>query len=882
MKDETPITVHRGDYIPPVFAVESIELHFELAGEETKVHATSQFRRRDGESTAAPLVLDGQDMKLLRLAIDGQELSESEYTIGPETLQIDNVPNAFTLEITSGLDPTSNKSLEGLYVSSDNYCTQCEAEGFRKITWFPDRPDVMTRFRTRITANKKQCPILLSNGNRVESGDLDADTHYAVWEDPFPKPCYLFALVAGDLVYREDHFVTMTGKKVTLQIFVEKGNLEKTEHCMISLKNSMTWDEKRFGREYDLDIFMLVAVGDFNMGAMENKGLNIFNSKYVLAEPDTATDYDYQNIEGIVGHEYFHNWSGNRVTCRDWFQLSLKEGFTVFRDQEFSADMGSRAVKRIADVSRLRAGQFPEDAGPTAHPVRPDSYLEISNFYTATVYEKGAEVVRILHSILGEENFRKGTDLYFERHDGQAVTCEDFAKAMEDANGVDLTQFRLWYSQSGTPRVIVSSRYDKEQKTFHLDTQQVLPPTPGQPEKDPMVLPMRVGLIGQNATDLPLQLEGETMEGETPTCRTLHITESKQSFTFVNIPSRPVASLFRNFSAPIHLETDHSLEDWIFQMANDSDPFNRWEASQTLSTRIILEIVSSLQNKNEPYAPEAYIRAFGSNLAKSVSDPALFSRILSLPSEIILAESMEVIDSENIYLAKDWLIRSLAVSYAPLLEQVYHELNENAPYSIEPSQIGKRALRNTCLRYLMCLTASDQGGLAANQYHKATNMTDRMAALACLSRQDRAVREAALADFYGRWKSDPLVIDKWFELQAISPREETLAEVQNLTRHSQFNIKNPNKVRALIGSFAIANPYRFHTEGEKAYVFLADQILLLDTFNPQIAARLLTPLARWRRFDEARQEAMTSQLRRLIGRKGVSKDVYEIVSKSLG
>ena len=881
MKDASPRTIHRADYVAPTFHVESIHLHFELHETKTQVRAVSTWKRTAEADSLCDLALDGQDMSLVRIRMNEKELDPSQYSLTEEKLTLIAPPDSFTLDITSQLSPLTNKSLEGLYVSSGNFCTQCEAEGFRKITWFLDRPDVMARYKTHIIADQDKYPVMLSNGNKLEEGSLPNGRHYVVWEDPHPKPSYLFALVAGQLVHREDTFTTMHGRDVTLQVYVEDGNLDKTEHCMASLKNAMVWDEKRFGREYDLDIFMIVAVGDFNMGAMENKGLNLFNSKYVLAKPDTATDQDYMLIEGIVGHEYFHNWSGNRVTCRDWFQLSLKEGFTVFRDQEFSADLGSPVVKRIGDISRLRAGQFPEDAGPTAHPVRPDSYVEISNFYTATVYDKGAEVVRMLHTLLGEDVFRQGSDLYFSRHDGQAVTCEDFVVAMEEASGIDLKQFRLWYSQAGTPRIIVKTEFDHTNESFTMRFKQVLPKTPGQPEKDPMLIPITMGLLDPSGKDLPLVIDGENHPDSGKTTRTVQLTQDEQSFTFLNITNQPIPSLFRNFSAPVHLEMERSMQDWIFQMSHDSDLFNRWEASQTLSTQIILNIVEKRQRGEEPSLPEEYVRAFGANLAKSVLDPAIFTRILSLPSEIVLAESMTTIDPENIHHARKWLTEQLAKAFAPVLLQTYHEQEQKGPYAISAEAIGRRALRNACLSFLMSQTSPEHGGLAEEQYATATNMTDRIAALVCLTRQDARVREPIFSDFFQRWKNDPLVIDKWFELQATSPAEETFEHVQSLTQHASFDIENPNKVRALLGTFTMANPYRFHTEGDSAYAFLTDRILQIDAFNPQVAARLITPLARWRRHAQHRRLAMKEQLQRIVDTQGASKDIFEIASKSL-
>lgn len=878
MKENNPVAIRREDYRPPPYTARHIDLTFELDPEQTRVTAVTELVRADGTPADAPLVLLGQHLQLVSASIDGQPLAPEAYQVDGESLTIADVPGSFKLTTVSTLNPSANKALEGLYVSSGNFCTQCEAEGFRRITWSLDRPDVMARYRTRLEADLAHYPVLLSNGNLVDSGELDGGRHYAVWEDPFPKPSYLFALVAGNLVRAEDTFTTRSGRKVDLHVYVQAEDLDQTGHCMASLKRAMRWDEEAFGREYDLDIYMIVAVRDFNMGAMENKGLNIFNTKYVLARADTATDNDFLNVESVVAHEYFHNWSGNRVTCRDWFQLSLKEGFTVYRDQEFSADVGSRALKRIQDVQRLQAAQFPEDAGPTAHPIRPDEYVEINNFYTATVYEKGAEVVRMLHTLLGAEGFRQGSDAYFDRHDGQAVTCEDFVAALEDSSGRDLTQFRRWYAQAGTPTVRAQGSHDAAKKQYTLTLSQRTPATPGQPSKQAMPIPVRLGLLGPEGGDLPLRLAGET--SAQGTTRLLELTDQEQSFTFEDMPQRPTASLLRGFSAPVKLETDSTDKDLLLRMAHDSDPFNRWEASQTLAQRRVFEAMQAGQLGREPRLDQAFIDAFAKALTGD-SDPALLAQALALPAETVLADRSTDVDPEAIHAARSAVRRQLAEALEQPLRQRYDSLSDTGPYSLEADAMGRRSLRNLCLSYLMSITPEGDGGLAETQFEQATNMTDQIAAMALLVHVTGPARERALASFYTRYEHEALVVDKWFATQAMSQRPDTLSHIAGLLEHPAFDRQNPNRVRALVDSFASANPLRFHAADGSGYEFLADRVLDVNAFNPQVASRLLTPLCRFARYEKGRRTRMVGQLDRIRASGELSADVLEQVTKAL-
>jgi aminopeptidase N len=878
MKESTPVVIRREDYRPPPYTIEAIDLEFELNEQATRVTAESSVVRTEHGADDAPLVLDGQFMALVSVAIDGRALPSSDYTLTPDTLIIPRVPRQFALKIVGTLNPSANKALEGLYVSGGNYCTQCEAEGFRRITWFLDRPDVMARYSTRIVADKARYPVLLSNGNLVERGDLADGKHFALWRDPFLKPSYLFALVAGNLAVREDTFTTRSGRDVKLQVYVAREHLDQTEHCLSSLKRAMKWDEEVFGREYDLDIYMIVAVRDFNMGAMENKGLNIFNTKYVLARPDTATDADFVNVEAVVAHEYFHNWSGNRVTCRDWFQLSLKEGFTVFRDQEFSADVHSRALKRIQDVQRLLAAQFPEDAGPSAHPVRPDAYSEINNFYTPTVYEKGAEVVRMLQTLLGPETFRRGCDLYFDRHDGQAVTCDDFVQAHIDASGADLALFKRWYSQAGTPVVQARSSYDASDRSFRLTLSQFVPPTPGQPEKLPMHIPVRVGLLDANGDDLPLRLRGETSAG--PTTRLLELREQSQTFTFVDVPARPTPSLLRGFSAPVRLDSDCSDQDLLLRMAHDSDPYCRWDAAQSLSQRRILQVIQARSQGGSPELDAAFLDAFGSAL-RGDADPQLLAQALTLPSESVIADRIEQVDPELVHAARSFVESTLARAHEQLLRARYESLSSDEAHELSPEAMGRRSLRNVCLRYLTAGSDFRDATLARRQFEAADNMTDMLAALACLTHVRGSDRDEALAAFYRRFKGEALVVDKWFAVQAASQLPDTLDQVRALLDHEAFQLDNPNRARSLIDSFSSGNPVRFHESSGRGYVFLRERVLEIDRFNGQVAARMVGPLTRFQRFEPNRRALMLGELQHILAQGSLSPDLEEQVGKAI-
>jgi aminopeptidase N len=757
-------------------------------------------------------------------------------------------------------------------------CTQCEAEGFRKITYYLDRPDVMARFRTTIIADKNRYPVLLSNGNKVGHGELSENRHWVTWEDPFDKPCYLFALVAGQLHCVEGSFTTQSGRNISLQIFVEQHDLDKCDHALQSLKNAMRWDEEVYGREYDLDLYMIVAVSHFNMGAMENKGLNVFNTKYVLARPDTATDSDYEHIEGVIGHEYFHNWTGNRITCRDWFQLSLKEGFTVFRDQEFTGDRTSKAVKRIEDVNMLRTRQFAEDAGPLAHPIRPDSYMEINNFYTLTVYEKGAEVVRMIHTLLGAEGFRKGSDLYFERHDGQAVTCDDFVKAMEDANGADLARFRHWYSQAGTPVLTVRQHYESAGQTLTLTIAQSCPPTPGQPVKELLHIPVKVGLINRDGSVASCKLQDSDQASDEVT---LSVTEAEQSFTFEGLAQQPVISLLRGFSAPVKLDMDYSLEELAFLLSHDSDTFNRWEAGQQLAGAIITGLIEDCQNGRDMHLDPIIVEAFRKVLEQPWDDLSYFSLLLDLPSETYLAEQMQVVDVEAIHKAREFVKRTLAQHLQSQFQALYQANHRDESGQFDAGAIGRRRIKNTSLSYLSKLENADIQGWAEQQFKTARNMTDQMAALTAIVNNPHPATRQCLMDFYQQWRDEALVIDKWFTLQATSPMPGTYATVQALMAHDAFDLKNPNRVRSLIGAFSQANQLHFHAADGQGYQFLADQIIALNTINPQVASRMLSALTQWRRYDEGRQALMKAQLERIMGTENISKDVYEVASKSL-
>jgi aminopeptidase N len=874
-KENSPKTIYLKEYTAPDYFIEKVELDFTLKETATTVKSTMSISRKT--DLALPLILDGKELILKNIAIDGRALSENEYKIEGEQLTILSVPELFQLEISTEINPKDNTALEGLYLSSSNYCTQCEAQGFRRISYYLDRPDNMAIFTTTITADKKQYPVLLSNGNQVDAGD-DGDMHWVKWHDPFPKPSYLFALVAGNLVKISDSFNTISDRNIALEIFVEPVNKDKCSFAMESLKKAMRWDEEVYGREYDLDIYMIVAVDDFNMGAMENKGLNVFNSKYVLAKSDTATDSDYEGIEGVIAHEYFHNWTGNRITCRDWFQLSLKEGLTVFRDQEFSADMQSRSVKRIQDVRILRTAQFAQDAGPMAHPIRPDSYMEISNFYTVTVYNKGAEVIRMIHQLLGAEGFRRGTDLYFQRHDNQAVTTEDFVAAMSDANDADLEQFKNWYSQAGTPALHVSSNYDAAEKRYDLTISQSCPATPEQEIKQPFHIPVVVGLLGVDGKDVPLHLSADYAQPEREAV--LNIKNETQTFSFYQIDAEPVPSILRGFSAPVKVHYDYSDSDLIFLMANDSDEFNRWDASQTYVVKVIERLIEDYNQDKSLVLDEAYSAAFAKTLSDKNLDKALIAEALSLPSENYLSEMLDVVDVDAIHHVREFLKQALAIAHQSEFLQGYQE-NQVGDYCVTAEDIAVRQFKNLCLGYLMELPEEKFVDMAQTQFSNNNNMTDQISALHLLVNRDCPERDAALQQFYDQWHHEPLVLDKWFSLQASSRLPSTPDNVRNLLQHADFNIKNPNRVRSLVGVFAAANPYYFHAKNGDGYEFLAEQVIKLDTLNPQIAARLVSVFTRWKKYDQHRQNLILEKLRQIKETNGLSKDVYEIVSKSL-
>lgn len=885
MRDAQASTIYLKDYSAPDFLIDKTELRFELFETHALVHSNLELRRNpDSANRAAALVLDGCELALQSLSIDGVELAEGGYRVEEESLVVDRVPDQFSLQCITRFEPQNNSSLEGLYKSGGMFCTQCEAEGFRKITYYLDRPDVMSVYTVTIEAERASYPVLLSNGNLQNAETLANGQHRAVWHDPHRKPAYLFALVAGDLQRVSDNFVTRSGRKVDLHIYVEAKDLDKCDHAMLSLKNAMRWDEEVYGREYDLDIFNIVAVDDFNMGAMENKSLNIFNTSCVLANPETTTDAGYQRVEGVVAHEYFHNWSGNRVTCRDWFQLSLKEGFTVFRDSQFSADMGSEVVKRVEDVGLLRTAQFAEDAGPMAHPVRPDSYMEISNFYTVTIYEKGAEVVRMIHTLLGPEQFRAGSDLYFERHDGQAVTCEDFVKAMEDASGRDLTQFRRWYSQAGTPVVHLKGHYDAQRETYTLDVSQSCPATPGQAQKQPFHIPLAMGLVGE-AGSLPLVLEGEVADPETSdnTNLVLNITDAQQQFVFTDVKEAPVPSLFRGFSAPVKTHFEYNRDDLLFLMQNDSDGFNRWEASQQLGVQALTDMVAAHQAGESLGLDERLIQAGRSLLANDSLDPAMVALMLALPSEAYLAELMQPVDVLAIHNARSQARLELAMALHDDLLLTYRRLAmSQGDYAPSADQIARRSLKNLALQYLMLLPESDALSLCVAQLNGADNMTDRIAALVALINSDHETETAeALGRFYQNWKHEPLVVNQWFQVQACCQRPDTLSRVKQLLDHPAFDMRNPNKVRSVIGVFCGQNAVNFHQLDGAGYRFLADQVIQLNRSNPQIASRLLGPLSKWQKFLPQQQALMKAELERIAAEPKLSRDVFEIVSKSL-
>jgi aminopeptidase N len=879
MRTDTPQAIYRQDYTPPSYLVDTVELGFDLDPARTIV-ANRMTMRRNPDSAQREIELYGEDIELVALRLNGKTLGKRDYRIEGNLLRIPNAPEEVTLEIESLCAPGKNTSLSGLYVSNGNFFTQCEAEGFRRITWFPDRPDVMARYTVMLRADKVRYPVLLSNGNLIEEGELGDGRHYAKWEDPFKKPSYLFALVAASLVCQEERFRLADGRDVLLQVWVEEGNLDKTDYAMQSLKKSIRWDEERFGLELDLDRFMIVAVGDFNMGAMENKGLNIFNTKYVLANPRVATDVDFQGIEAVVGHEYFHNWTGNRVTCRDWFQLSLKEGLTVFRDQEFSGDMigtdSGRAVNRIDQVRTLRQAQFPEDAGPMAHPVRPDSFVEINNFYTVTVYEKGAEVVRMYQTLLGRDGFRKGMDLYFERHDGGAVECDDFRRAMADANGRDLAQFERWYSQAGTPVVRARMRYDQGTRAVELTLSQSCPATPGQARKLPFHIPVAVGLLGKDGRDLPLVIDGE----QRGTTAVLELTDAEQTFRFTGIGEQPTPSILRDFSAPVVLEYDYSDQDLLHLFSHDSDPVNRWEAGQRLAMARLLKLTAEVSGGGRMLLDDTFVEALRRVLTDDRLDPAFREQALLLPTESMIAEQTEVVHPLSIHMARQFVRESIGKRLRAELLAAYAANQTPGEYSPDAGSIGKRALKNLALSCLAAASDPEAIALAEKQFDEAGNMTDRAAALAALVHARVPAADDALARFYDEFEKEPLVVDKWFVMQATAPSTD-VAAVRALMKHPAFTLKNPNRARSLVSAFCTANPVQFHVPDGSGYAFWAEQVIALDALNPQVASRLARAMDRWRRYAPALQVHMKKALQQVSGQKKLSNDVREVVSKAL-
>jgi aminopeptidase N len=878
MRTEEPRAVRLQDYRPPDWLIETVELDVSLHPTATTVRARLKIKL-NAAGTPAPLVLDGEELTLRSLALDGKPLPEANYVATSDRLTIAQPPNReFSLDIETVIDPTGNTQLMGLYRAGATYCTQCEAEGFRRITYFLDRPDVMAVYTTRIEAEKKEAAVLLSNGNLIAQGNVPGTSrHFAVWHDPFPKPSYLFALVGGNLAYVEDSFTTMSGRKVALAIYVEPGKEERCPYAMDSLKRSMRWDETAFGCEYDLDIFMIVAVSAFNMGAMENKGLNVFNDKYVLASPASATDSDYAGIEAVIAHEYFHNWTGDRITCRDWFQLCLKEGLTVFRDQEFTADQRSRAVERISDVRGLRSHQFVEDAGPLAHPVRPELYREINNFYTSTVYDKGAEVVRMIRTLLGPATFREGMDLYFTRHDGEAATIEQFVQCFADVSGRDMTQFMRWYSQAGTPEVKVAPHYDSRARTYRLDITQTVPPTAGQPNKEPMVIPLALGLVGESGNDLPLILDGEPL-----TSGVIELTRPSQTFLFTGLAERPVPSVNRGFSAPVKLALPIEADDLRFLAAHDSDPFNRWQAVQTLGMILLKSNVAALRAGAPARIDDGLMAALGAILKEAKLEPAFMALTLSPPSEADIAREIGGdVDPDAIFRARRKLRAAIGERHGALLTETYQRMITPGPYRPDAQSVGRRALRNACLDLLAMTETSEAIARTFAQYQNADNMTDRTAALETLAQHDRPERTAALDDFYARYADDPLIIDKWLALQAAIPEPATLDRVRALTKHPAFSMANPNRVRALIGAFAQVNHTQFNRGDGAGYGFVTDFVLALDPKNPQVAARLMGAFRSWRALEAGRRGHAEAALRRVAATAVLSRDVHDIVARTL-
>lgn len=872
------------DYQPSHFLIDTVFLHFELEEKHTLVKAILRMRRNQESypGSDSPLVLMGEKMQLKSVDVDGRRLNLDEFEVDEHSLLIKNLPDEFTLETEVMIKPQENTALSGLYKSGGNFCTQCESQGFRRITYFLDRPDILARYTTTISADKSRYPILLANGNLTDSKELSNNRQWVKWEDPTLKPSYLFALVAGNLDALEDKFITCSDREVKLAVYVEPGKRDQALYAMQALKDAMRWDEKMYGREYDLDMYMIVAVSDFNFGAMENKGLNIFNDKYILVEPETATDDDYLAVQAVVAHEYFHNWSGNRVTVRDWFQITLKEGLTVFREHQFFADMNSAVVKRIHEAKAMRNHQFVQDASPMAHPIYPDSYIEINNFYTVTVYEKGSEVIRMMSTLLGPELFRKAMDIYFSRNDGFPVTVEEFVQAMEEGSGLDLQQFRRWYKQAGTPVLTFQDHYDADKQEYSLTVSQSCSPTPGQPQKQPFHIPLVIGLLEKNGREIILKESSDTDKdaiGRTlsPYSKLLNITQPQQSFIFTEVPSKPLPSLLRDFSAPVKLNYAYTDQDLIALLRYDSDLFNRWDAGQQLAQRIILEAV----NQRELTPPTAFIEALQQLFRDPDLDKAVLVEMLSLPTESFLIEQMAEADVDGVHRVREWLKLEIAQALHDNFLSYYQQHSSPTAYSLDATEITQRRMKNLCLSYLTLLDKKEYRQFALKQFQQANNMTDTMGAMMAINNLDCDERQQMLAEFYLRWSKQHLVIDKWFSLQALSSLPNTLTVVKELSKHPAFDLKNPNRVRALIGSFGAANPYRFHDENGEGYQFLADKVLEINPINPQLAARIVEPLIHWRKFDPGRQMLMRTQLERIANVSDISKDVYEVVSKSL-
>ncbi len=870
-------TIYLKDYQAPTYFVETLDMIVELGEEETVVKTQLHLHANGHPGDALPLYLHGEELELISVALNGELLTASQYQVDEKGLTLPAAGLFCQVDTVVKIKPQHNTSLMGLYKSNNNFCTQCEAEGFRKITYYVDRPDNLAIYTVTIVADKEKYPLLLSNGNAVDRGDTREGKHWVKWHDPFKKSSHLFALVAGKFDVLEDEFMTMSDRKVHLQLFVEPGNLDKAPHAMQALKLSMKWDEETYGREYDLDIFMIVAVSDFNMGAMENKGLNIFNTKYILASPLTATDSDYENIIRVVGHEYFHNWSGNRVGCRDWFQLSLKEGFTVFRDQSFTADVTS-PVKRVRDVSVLRNLQFAEDAGPMSHPIRPASYMEINNFYTLTVYEKGAEVIRMLYTLLGPKKFRQATDLYFTQFDGKAVTTEDFVACMQQASGIDLTQFQSWYNQSGTPILTITDRYDAEKHHYILQVAQHTPPTADQKTKQALHIPLRMALLDEQGIEIPLQLQGEAIANET--MRVLDITQASQEFVFIGITKKPIPSLLRGFSAPVKLHYAYTTEQLQHLLTHDADSFSRWEAGQLLAVRVLQGLIADVQAGRPLALDPAFIAIYRQLLQTQGLDQTYQAYLLLLPSQAYLADLMEKVDPLAIYQAHDFVMRQLGQQLRQDWLAVYMKAHSQQPYVYNTAESGKRTLKNTCLQYLLADADQQAQQSCIEQYYQANNMTDKAAALANMVHIDSEERSKMIEDFYQHYRQDALVLDKWFTLQAISTLPNALTRVKTLLQHDAFSIKNPNKVRALIGEFSRSNPVNFHLRDGTGYQFLTEQVIAIDKLNPQIAARLVQPLTHWQRFVEPYASLMKQSLE-CIQQCELSPDTFEVVNKSL-